>query len=215
MGGIVITFTTTAMPRPGIIEATYKSFSENIKDLDLKTAKLLVNIDPVSSGDLEADIEGTKAVAQRYFGEVVVNVPEKPNFTAAVDWCWTTADTEFVFHLEDDWELRRPINVGKIIAKMRQEGYMQAILRAYSSTYNKLALSPGIMHRDYYSRFAGNFDYELNPEIQLRKPFVKKNEIFVVGGNPIVADLGRQWLKRQPFKKPDKKGNFTEWEKDA
>ena len=208
----MITFCTTAMPRPDIVEATYKSFSNNIKDLDLKEQRLLLNIDPVSSGDLDSDIEETKEVARRYFGEVIVNVPEKPNFTAAVDWCWTTANTEFVFHLEDDWELRQAINIGEIISNMRSNGYMQTILRAYTYTYSKLVLSPSIIHRDYYSRFAGEFDYDVNPEIQLRKPFVDKKKIFVAGKNPIVFDLGRAWLKGQPFKKPSMKGEFTEWE---
>ena len=208
----MITFTTTAMPRPDILKKTYSSFSANIKDLNLKQQNLLINIDPVSHGTFEEDIEKTKSVAQQYFGEVVVNVPEKPNFTAAVDWCWATAETEFVFHLEDDWELRQAINVGKIIAKMRREGYMQAILRAYPYTYNKLVLSPGIMHREYYSRFAGDFDYERNPEIQLRKPFVKKEAIFVLGKNPVVFDLGRSWLNSRPFKRPNVKSSFVRWE---
>jgi hypothetical protein len=201
------------MPRPDIIETTYKSFSENLEGIELAECKLLLNIDPVCSENLQENIEATKAVAAKYFGEVVVQVPDKPNFTAAVDWCWTTAETEFIFHLEDDWELREKVNVPKVISTMRNDSIKHVILRAYSYKYNKMALSPCIIHRDYYKRFSGDFDYNINPEIQLRKTFVKKEEIIVAGKIPIVFDLGRTWLKTQPFKRPKVKGDFTAWEK--
>jgi hypothetical protein len=201
------------MPRPEIIEVTYRSFAANLKGIDLKEQKLLLNIDPVSSEDLDEKVNKTKEIAARYFGEVVANVPDEPNFTAAVDWCWRTADTEFVFHLEDDWELRQIVDVQSIVEKMLAGGIKQTVLRAYSFDYDKMALSPNITHRDYYERFAGNFDYDINPEIQLRKPFVKKKEIMVVGKKPIVFDLGRQWIKGEPFKKPMSKGSFTKWER--
>lgn len=210
----MITFCTTAMPRPEILEATYKSFSANLKGIDLSEQKLLLNIDPVSSKDLDSRIEMTKDVAGKYFGDVEVRVPDEPNFTAAVDWCWTTADTEFVFHLEDDWELRQEVDVQEAIEKMRTGGLKHTILRAYSYNYQKMALSPNITHRDYYKRFAGDFIQSINPEIQLRKPFVKKEEIMVIGSKPIVFDLGRQWIKGEPFKKPKNKGNFTKWESE-
>jgi hypothetical protein len=208
----MIQFCTTAMPRPDIVEKTYSSFSKNLKGIDLKEAELFINIDPVSSGDVTKDVAATLHIATKYFGQVTANLPQTPNFTAAVDWCWSNASSEYILHLEDDWELRAEVAVPQVLETMKSKDFMQAIFRAYPRPYKKLALSPGIMHRDYYSRFAGDFDHSKNPEIQLRKSFVKRDKIMVVGKKPIVVDLGRPWLKGEPFKKPDVKSDFVKWE---
>ena len=205
-----VAFCTTAMPRPRILRQTYQSFSQNLTGIDFKEQTLFLNIDPVASGKTDLLIIKTLQVARQFFGEVICRIPREPNFTAAVDWCWTTADTDAVFHLEDDWELQRNVSWSSLVGFL-EAGKKQAIMRAYTYPYDKVALGPSLLHRDYYKRFAGHFDYSFNPEVQLRKPWVEREHIQAIGKQPIIRDLGRQWMKGQPFKRPSTKAHFTSW----
>ena len=95
-------FTTTACNRPELLERTYSSFTKNIKGLDFKKCILYINVDPSPHGQ---NIEKNEEVAKKYFGKVIVNYPDKPNFARAVIWCFTQVRGEYFFHLEDDWVL--------------------------------------------------------------------------------------------------------------
>ena len=219
-------FTTTAMARPDIVEQTYKSFSKNLEGVDLKDCRLFINIDPLPD---DVDRKEVTEVAKKYFKEVHPNYPEKPNFTAACNWVWSNAETEYIFHLEDDWSLLEKISIPKLLKYF--ETYpklMEVVLRAYSYHYNTCPLSPCIMHKRYYKAVAGNLDEKINPEIQLRG---KKFGIEMPGRDfkispegklivypekrkrIIVKDIGRKWLKKSKFRKPSGKGRFILWEK--
>jgi hypothetical protein len=207
-----LSFCTTAMPRPDIVARTYRSFSRNLKNIDLRRATLYINIDKSPVPALNTQMPAVISVAQRFFCTVISRMPDASNFTAAFDWCWTSTRTEYLFNLQDDWELTYPINATQLIHNMREGGYKQAVFRAYKDPYTKVALSPSILHRDYYKRFAGEFDYNMNPELQLRKDFVDPGEIMEVGRVGIVKDIGRSWLKRKGIKRiSDDKPGFIGW----
>lgn len=206
-----ISFTTTALARPEILEQTYKSFSNNIEGLDMSECTLYINIDPVPNNKLQ---EETLLVVKKYFNNVSYRMPEQPNFTNAVNWCWSSANTPFIFHLEDDWILLKKINISSIFDLFDKMGALEVILRAYATKYNKLALSPSIWKHSLYKTFAGKLDVNINPEIQLRnkkfaKSFCKKN-IMTTEKHIIVKDIGRDWLKNKGLKKP-LKGKFIKY----
>ena len=73
-----MSFTTTACNRPNIIERTYDSFCNNVLGIDFHDITLYINIDPAPKSDnREVIIE----IAKKYFGNVVVNLPRRSNFT--------------------------------------------------------------------------------------------------------------------------------------
>ena len=211
-----ITFTTTATNRPAILRRTYASFSESITDINLRNTKLLINIDPLPSRDKIAD---NIAVAEEFFGDVQARTPAEPNFSGAINWLWSEANTPYIFHLEDDWILIEPIKIKPLIVNMKDR--LQIILRAYGYRYDKMVLSPSIIKRELYSAIGGKLDVKLNPEIQLRNPAIagfKINRSMVLDfphdrSKIIVKDIGRKWMARQKFKRPDKKSNFFKWVK--
>jgi len=180
-----INFTTTAMARPEIVERTYQSFSQNIKGISLKECDLYINIDPIEGRDSREVI----SIGERYFNRVVSNVPKKPNFTKAVNWCWSSANSDFILHLEDDWVLTSPIDIKQLINKKMKGKVKQIMLRAYKYKYEKMALSPSIIKRDLYKSFVDKFDFNLNPEIQLRKEWVSPSNISVSGKGIVVKDI--------------------------
>ncbi len=222
---IVMDFTTPAMARPDILDKTYSSFSKNLKGIDLKECRLFINIDPLPS-----DVNRTKVieVAKKYFGEVHPNCPDKANFTTACNWLWSNAETEYIFHIEDDWQLIKEVPVKRMLKYFKKHSeLMEVCLRAYRYKYTICPLSPNIMHKRYYKAVAGKLNEKVNPEIQLRgKNFgiempapslgVKwQGKIIAYPENQVdvvIKDIGREWLKKSKFKKPRRKGKFTSWE---
>ena len=200
-----LSFTTTALSRPEILEKTYKSFLSNIKGENISECTLYINIDPIPNNGLQQD---TLIVAKKYFKNVIYRMSEQPNFSDAINWCWSNTKTPYIFHLEDDWILLKKININNIFDLFNKTKALEIILRAYNTKYKKLALSPSIWKFNLYKTFAGKLNININPEVQLRdKKFAHaftKNNIIVEGKNVIVKDIGRDWLKNKGLKKPVK-----------
>ena len=224
---LIMDFTTTAMPRPHIVDKTFKSFNKHLKGINLRDCRLFINVDPAPTGVKRKLV--TK-VGQKYFGEVISNYPEEPNYAAAYKWVWSHADTKFIFNLEDDWTLSVDVDVPKLLEyfNVHKKLYIVA-LRAYKYKYMSCPTSPGIMHQRYYKKLGENLQTNINPEAQLRgekwglkmpsvgHKIAPKGRVVVYPENikkVIVHDIGRHWAKNQGFKKGGggKKAHFIAWE---
>jgi len=239
-----IDFTTTAMPRPKILRRTYRSFAQKMKGLKLNQNTLYINIDPFpyDSDDEYIDIcnirEQCIDVAKSFFQKVVSRQPKKPNYTSAYDWLWHSAKSEIIFNLEDDWELNTAIDVNQLLQFFRNSKTLyQVVLRAYPYKYPCTCTSPGFLHRRYYSRLGGKMDSNRNPETQTHsrtdfgifipnKKNCKNPEKYVIAyptlrSKIIVDDIGRDWLAKSPYTRPQmlpaddprykKKDKFLAW----
>jgi len=225
---VIMDFTTTAMARPSILNTTLNSFSKNLVGIDLKKCRLIINIDPLPP---EIRRKNVVKVARKYFGEVIYNYPKTANFTAAVNWTWSRAKTEYIFHLEDDWELTQKVSIPKVIKHFEiNKQLLQIIFRAYRYRYITCALSPSIIHRRMYSAIGGNLNEKMNPEAQLRgerfgiimprrgKPGITPAGKIVVhppkSRKIVLRDLGRAWIRKTKYKKTGagKKARFLTWE---
>ncbi len=218
---MVLDFTTTAVARPRIVNRTYNSFTKNLKGVEFDKCTLFINIDPAPAG---VDRKNVVKVAKKYFGKVVPNLPKTPSFTGAYNWCWSSAKTRFIFNLEDDWKLLEPINIKQLVSFFdKHKQLYEVALRAYPRKYNKCALSPALLHRRFYHKVGGKLDTKLNPECQLRgrafglrlpspeSGIPANGKVVAFPSKVVLADLGREWLKKQPLKKPKKKAHFTSW----
>lgn len=80
---------------------------------------LIINVDPVGPGK---SAEEVLDVVSKYFPDYTSRCPESPNFPTAFKWAWSSIkpDTEYVFHLEDDWLLNERIDVDEMIALMER-----------------------------------------------------------------------------------------------
>ncbi|MBK6949582.1 MAG: hypothetical protein IPH16_17215 [Haliscomenobacter sp.] len=94
-----LSFTTTSMPRPELLERTYRSFSINLKGCSLSDFKLFINVDPFV--DDAADYERNQCIqiAKKYFKEVIWRRPVSPNFSMALKWLWSNAKDDYIFNL--------------------------------------------------------------------------------------------------------------------
>ncbi len=214
-----INFTTTATVRPDILEKTYKSFTNKLVGIDFSKTTIYINIDLLPN---TKEINSVIEVSKKYFGNVIYNLPDLGNFTAALNWAWEKANSDVIFNLEDDWILEEEVNVNKIIRTFDNDDKLfQIALRAYPYPYDKVSLSPSFLHKRFYKKIAGNLDENKNPEVQLRgKNFgiempglgiANKGRIITSTKKIIIKDIGREWIKDKGYKKPDKKSNFNSW----
>jgi hypothetical protein len=107
---------TTATLRPGLLRRTLESFRPF---LEQGTWRLLLNIDPV--GEPGVRPREILAIARDYFPKIELRQPARASFPAA--WYWAVANlrAEYVFWLEDDWELLRPVELAKMVEIMDEE----------------------------------------------------------------------------------------------
>jgi len=199
--------TTTALRRPEIFEQTLYSFKENIYE-DISCLKLYLNVDPLPKD--ESINAKMIEVAKKFFHTVKCNFSQESNLTKALDWCWSTADSNYILHLEDDWILKHPISLMSIKEMFENnENVYQVILRAYGYIYDKSPTSPSVIKKKFYKAFSGKFDYRYNAEIQLRNPSILEigeENIITIGEKPIVFDIGSPWREKHGYvRNPNKK----------
>ena len=212
-------FTTTATCRPKILETTYASFTTNLLGINFNKSTLYLNIDPIPP---KHDPQEVVKVAKNFFGEVVVNIPEIPNFCQAVRWCWCQPRGYYFFHLEDDWTLDQKISMDLVKKRLSKGGKwcFGINLRAYKYMHNRICLSPCLLKTSIAREIALDLNPALNPEKQLRpKSYTNAN-----GGrarryfnihypiSEIITDIGRKWLKKAKYER-GKDINFTTWKK--
>lgn len=118
----MINITIIATRRADILEKTLSSFRNNV--LSKYTyynpwPTVYINIDPVGP---DKDGGAAKDVTLRHFmdSNVFFNEPAAPSFPKAFKWVLDNVGAEYsyVFHLEDDWEFLRPVNINRMLLLM-------------------------------------------------------------------------------------------------
>lgn len=220
----MISFTTTAMPRPDILDKCYESFSKNLFGVDMKRSVLYLNIDPFPYDNAKQFVqinrlrENVLSVAKKYFKTVYYNTPDKPNYAAAYKWLWGSAKSDVIINIEDDWELIRPVNIDILLNKYSHVKY-EIVFRAYGYNYPCCCTSPAILKKRFYSEIARGMNTQENPECQIHRNGDGRYSIIIpnsrtkdiktyvvaypeyrnVHRNIIVKDIGREWFKRCPY----------------
>jgi hypothetical protein len=210
-----LSFTTTAMPRPELLEQTYSSFTKQLMGFDFKQATLYINIDSFPNNRDDEKKAQVAEIARKYFGNVVVNMPEKGNFASAVKWCFSKIETYYNFHLEDDWQLLTPLQVSMFNQFFLPPHVQQVALRAWKFASNNFWLSPSFLRGSFCRTISEKMNTDDNPEVQIRNlkdGYRKEGFIYFPFDNRgvILKDLGRNWMKDQEFNRG--MSNFTNWE---
>lgn len=128
----MIDITITATIRPEILQRTLKSFWENMFE-GKPDVRIIINIDNIGTrGFTQFDC---LSVVSQFTSNYKTNMPLSPSFPKAFKWCWEQVNADWVFHLEDDWALNRPVVLDEMIAKMEEdEGLVDLRLSMFRST---------------------------------------------------------------------------------
>ena len=222
----MIDITTTATIRPDIFRTTLSTFCNKLFT-DKSQYRLIINVDPI--GDDKDPIEIID-IAKEFFTNILVNIPQKPNFAQAVKWCWERTTSEFVFHLEDDWKLRKNIDINHLISIMNQYKNMIGLRLSKSRVKNfsakekndsfiesrKVVLNPIFLRGEFVRDIAQKMDIINNPERQIRTTFGLTEDKIVgiycgVGEGRYVRHIGSDWQKVSKWDKI-KGSNFITWD---
>jgi len=169
-----IDITMTAVLRPTVIKSTLDSFTKNLfKNKD--EYRLIINIDPI--GDKGVRPPEIVDLCYKYFDDVKYNIANEPSFPKAVIWTWKQIKTPFVFHLEDDWIIRRFVNINQLVRILRKNPHL-ACLRLYKHDIDNKS-KPRLFNSPYVYKEKGHFfeavsskkQFGLNP-VLIRKEFI-------------------------------------------
>lgn len=193
----MIDIVTTSTLRPDILDRTYRSFCKKLFNND-RNCRLIINIDPV--GDKTVNPDEVLSVARRYFNDVVFNIPDSANFASAVIWCWSNVKNDYVFHLEDDWELLRNIDIndmikvidrydsicslrlsqGRIKGKFLDNNILGKGDNLGFLLFDRISLNPTLIKKKFINEVIGEMVDYLNPESQLVPSWANKKRQDVV-----------------------------------
>ena len=218
-----ISFATTAMLRPKILNETYTSLSRSI-NMDLRKVKLYLNVDSSPRGTDPMEVVN---VAINNFGEVVYRISDSPNFTNAINWLWTNADSEFLFHVEDDWTWLKRFSAELALSNFEQNNELLMLRFRYKNVGRSFnfGLTPCIIKKKFYKAFAGKLDITQNPESQIYEcekfgvPTPKMGVNVIQWHNKIIVkDIGRKWKEKNKIelinydKTPGDVRSFVNWQ---
>ncbi|MEM9635222.1 MAG: hypothetical protein AAGA50_28110 [Pseudomonadota bacterium] len=162
--------------RPKLLEQTLISFEENLfRNIELNDC--YINIDPFEGGS--EDVEACETICKNFFTKVIANKPETPHFTKAVRWLWSAPKTKWCLHMEDDWLLRRPIELNEILGAMKRD-----------------VTQLSFMTKEKFWKYRSNFHYKPNRRklfgIDLGKGLDKSRPIFSTSPCFIETNFAKQ-----------------------
>lgn len=148
-----IDVTITAVMRPSIFETTINSFFKNLFNDYLEKGHrlhLVINIDPIGGEDSKYFIR----CLGDYLDVSSISIPKQASFPKAFKYVWSNvyADADYVFHLEDDWELLRKVDLLKLINILEKENDL-ALLRLpafYAGTHTMKNWNKFFPYNGYY-----------------------------------------------------------------
>lgn len=125
-----IDITMTAAMRLEVFKKTLDSFFRFMFDKYLDAGNklnLVLNIDPVGNDLIGQDL--SNCIRGR-FNKILVNIADEPSFPRAFKRVWSNVSptSDYAFHLEDDWELVREIDLMSLIHILQEEDDL-ALLR--------------------------------------------------------------------------------------
>lgn len=203
---ISLEFTTTACNRPELLMITYRSFHKHLKGVDFAKSILYLNIDPmpVSEG-----MEMVEKVAKQFFGRVFTRYSDKGSASVANAWALRQPRGEFFFNLEDDWELRRDVNIFEMISLLqRRRGLIQCYLLGSMIEEGRPTLMPSLMRTAVLRPMLELLNVESNYEQQMIAVYNKigKKPLSVQYGyglGKFVHDIGRVWFNMKGLRRND------------
>lgn len=188
---IKIDITMVSVIRPALVRRTIKTISKNIVGKNQDRFRLILNVDPIGE---KVKPEKVVKVAKEYFSDVVFRIAKKPSFAKAVKWVWNQTTSPYIFHIEDDWDITRKIDIDHMIEIMKNHSKISS-LRLYKYRtpkqnvfttfgckwrYNKngfyvadkwqkqFGLNPILIRREFLDEALPVMKDNINPEKQFR-----------------------------------------------
>lgn len=185
--------------RPDLLERTLVSFQRHLFQF-FEIANFRVNLD--AFGGNEQDHAKCKEVIIKFFPKAKINEPRQPGFGKAVQFLWSTLESPFALHLEDDWIAHEDIKPEHVFplfeGRTRQVTFLNehkrrkgnalfdckrtrslfSPFKTYDIRKPLFTTSPGFIHSSFARICAELMDPALDPEKQFYNGFNAELENF-------------------------------------
>ena len=171
-----IDITMTATLRPSLVERTFISIVDKIVRGERDRYRLIINVDKIGENIQQKTVI---KIAKKYFNDIIFNLPETPSFPRAVKWVWGNSTSNYIFHIEDDWEIVRFVDVDNMIRLLDKYKKLSSLRLNKYHTPNKkvIKLFDGIWKYCEKDKFYITDDWKkqfgLNP-ILIKREFINR-----------------------------------------
>jgi len=221
--------TCTATLRPELLSRTMRSFEDMVYTDGCTLQNFIINIDrtPVVAEELSIIKQVINVLPHELFQNVIISIPKKPSFAQAVKNVWSLTTSQFVFHLEDDWEMIKRIDLAAACRMIYHDGYDYIRFPKLNADrlgcLDKIALQPSLLLGDVVRILSSYMSSRKDPEKQLRvqnsNSDILNKQIGMIkiadySNDYYCRDIGREWRDERGLKKWNKNnaGEIT-WQK--
>lgn len=222
---MMIDLCIVATLRPELLRRTLESFKKMIKysgginpiiNIDLVPKHVCGHITIHSRGEYQSDVTDIANVMKEFgFYDNSKTTIDDGNFSKAVKTVWENTTSDFVFHLEDDWEFLKEIDLDWCINDMKANNYdymrFPKIHAPHLNCMYKVALQPSFWCGSVVRKLAKEMRTDKDPEKQLRtgqgnEPLdvilrsIQKKGLIDYKNN-CCKDIGREWRDKRGLKK--------------
>jgi len=196
----------TSVIRPKIVKRTLETFTKRVFK-EKGSYRLIINIDVVGENHIPQVV---LEMCYKFFNRknVIYNISPKPSFPNAVIWAWNQVESDYFFHLEDDWQIFRDVDISRLIRIMKKNNSVASIrfcnrkLKSYTkrivevsglffdvhdgfciskSPGNSFSLNPSLIRTSFMKEALPLMRRDVNPEKQFRRK------------DPILSQLVMKW----------------------
>jgi hypothetical protein len=199
---ITIDFFTMTINNPEILEKTYEYFYKNIKGWNLKDSTLYLNVDPHPD---EINLNNMKKIGEKYFKNVVFNVPNCCNCSAAFKWGISSFKSDYLFILEANKCISKEFNILEMIQKFDINSNIVEVClspKRDNPLLKYLTSHPSIWKKEWLKQIEKLLSPNINYEYQLRELALLFNKVGYTLANPnniYLLHIGKNYKEERKY----------------
>lgn len=187
-----------------VLDKTFYSLQNNLLDLDLKKQTLILNIDVFPN---DTNIEKNEEIANKYFGNVIINIEKECNCSKAFIWCLNNIKSKYFFIIEANKCIKKNFKMRYLIDELLKAQTSKKIASIHLSPSSKnLVLEYASTHialwdYSYMEKILKNLSPYINYEYQLRELMLlfKWKSITIAETEEYLNHIGAEWKKEKKY----------------
>ena len=199
---ITIDFFTMTINNPDILEKTYECFHKNVKGWNLKDSNLYLNVDPHPD---EINLNDMKKIGEKYFKNVIFNVPNCCNCSAAFKWGISIFKSDYLFILEANKCISKEFNILEMMQKFDINNNIVNVClspKRDKPLLKYLTSHPSIWKKEWLKQIINFLSPNINYEYQLRELALLFNKVGYTLANPnniYLLHIGKKYKEERKY----------------
>ena len=195
-----IDFFTMTTNNSEILEKTYDCLNNSITGLDLKTCNLYLNIDPHPD---TKNINNLIEIGNKYFKEVIYNIPSESNCSKAFQWGITNFKKDYLFIIEANKCIVKKFDINNMI-NFFDEDIVEVSLSPVVKEPKLLYLNshPSLWKKDWLKNISNYLSDFINYEYQIRELALLNNKFgysMASSDNIYLNHIGTSFKKEKQY----------------